>query len=163
MILPAALLVGVSVWFAGQRHFGVGVLLFKECDKVLGVGFVEGIVARFLVAIAALLWLLIWINVLPDKKLPSKGGLITQIGQNTMTVFLLHVFVRQILKWGAHVHHFALFENDGYIYVGIMLVIALVCIYLFSRPVVAKAYDKSMYFLYLPFGKAFEYLRKVVK
>ena len=163
MILPAALLVGVSVWFAGQRHFGVGVLLFKECDKVLGVGFVEGIVARFLVAIAALLWLLIWINVLPDKKLPSKGGLITQIGQNTMTVFLLHVFVRQILKWGAHVHHFALFEYDGYIYVGIMLVIALVCIYLFSRPVVAKAYDKSMYFLYLPFGKAFEYLRKVVK
>lgn len=163
MILPAAALIAATIWYAGQRHFGVGVLLFKECNEELGISFVEGIVARFIVAVAALVWLALWINLLPDHKLPSKGGLITQIGQNTMTVFLLHVFVRQVIKWGAHTKQFALFDQGGYIYVGIMLIFAVACVYLFSRPVVAKAYDKSMHFLYLPFGKAFEYLRKVVK
>ena len=163
MILPAAGLLWLSIWFGHQRRFSVGILLFKECNQELGVGFVEGVASRLLVALAALLWLVIWINVLPNKKFPSKGGLITQIGQNTMTVFLLHVFVRQILKWAGHKQHFAILSYDGYIYVLLMLVLALACVYLFSRPAVAKAYDKAMHFLYLPFGKAFAYFGKVVK
>lgn len=159
MILPMAVLVGISIWLSWTERFSVGLLLFKNCNNALHISFVEGIAARVLVGFAALIWLAIWFNLLPDKKLPAKGGLISQIGQNTMTVFLMHVFVRQILKWASR-QDFALLAPGGFIYVGVMLIIALACVYLFSRPIVAKAYDKSMHFLYKPFGKAYEFMVK---
>lgn len=153
MIVPSAGLVCLSVWYAGQKEYDVELLLFKDCNEELGIDFLEGVVIRALVGLAALTWLVIWIDVLPDKKFPSKGGLITQLGQNTMTVFLLHVFVRQILKWAGHKRDFAILSHDGWIYVLLMLALALACVYLFSRPIVVKAYDKSMQFLYKPFEK----------
>lgn len=160
MILPAAALLGLSIWFGWQKTYPTDVLLLKECNEVLGLSFTEGLVIRLIVGVAALTWLAIWINVLPDKITPKRSGLISQIGQNTMTVFLLHIFVRQILKWASHYKHFAIFSHGGWIYAGLMLVIALACVYLFSRPVVVKVYDKCMHYLYLPFGKFFAWLKK---
>ncbi len=159
MLIPLAGMIGVSIWCGSKKHFALGYLLFKNSSESLHISFTEGVLARFLVALAALMWLAIWINLLSDKKIPPKGGLISQIGQNTMTVFLLHVFVRQIMKWAGR-QDFALLSCGGWIYVGVILAIALACVYVFSRPAVAKAYDKSMHFLYKPFGKAYEFMIK---
>ena len=159
MLIPMAVLVGASIWFSRQSRIGVWVLMFKSSNESLNISFAESVLARFVVAVAALLWLVIWFNLMPNTKLPSKGGLISQIGQNTMTVFLLHVFVRQLVKM-ANRQDFILLAPGGWIYVGIILVLALLCVYLFSRPIVAKAYDKSMHFIYKPFGKAYEFMVK---
>ena len=159
MLLPMAALVGLSVWYAGQDRFSPELLLFRFNNGTLDISFAEGVIARLLIGLAALIWLAIWINLLPNTKLPAKGGLISQIGQNTMTVFLLHIFVRLVLKWAGQLD-VALLSHGGWIYVGVILVIALACVYVFSRPAVAKAYDKTMHFLYKPFGKAYEFVVK---
>lgn len=160
MILPAAELLTLSIWFGCQETYTTDVLLLKECNEVLGVSFAEGLLIRLIVGVAALTWLAVLINVLPDKITPRDSGLISQIGQNTMTVFLLHIFVRQILKWASHYKHLDILNLGGWFYVGLMLAIALACVYLFSRPIVVKVYDKFMYYLYLPFGKFFGFLKK---
>ena len=160
IFLMMAILVAISIWYAGQRNYVIGALLFKNCYAELGIQFFDGVLTRFVVGMAALVWLAIWINLLPNSKLPRKGGLISQIGQNTMTVFLLHVFVRQILKWAGR-QDFAILSPGGFVYVLVMLVLSLACVYVFSRPVVAKAYDKSMHVLYIPFGKIFSYIGKI--
>lgn len=158
-ILPIALLLAFSIWFGCQKQFDVELLLLKDSDAHLGIGFVEGLIARAVVVLVSLGWLGVCIVLLPDRKLPSKGGLITQIGQNTMTVFLLHVFVRQLIKW-ANRMELPILQPGGAVHVLLMLAVALACLYLFSRPPVVKAYDKAMAFLYKPFGKLYSIVVK---
>ena len=158
-ILPIAMLLAFSIWYGCQKSFSIDLLLLKDSDVHLGIGFAEGFIARIVVFVVSMMWLAVCIILLPDRKLPSKGGLITQIGQNTMTVFLLHVFVRQVIKW-ANRQDLLILEPGGVVHVLLMLAVALACLYLFSRPPVVKAYDKAMAFLYKPFGKLYSIVVK---
>ena len=148
MLIPAAALIYASHYYACQKDYSVDLLLLKESYADQGVSITEEMIVRVIVLIASLLWLAVWINWLPNKRLP----VITVIGQNTMTVFLLHIFVRYIMKWRG-LRNLTMIEEGDIVYCLIVMVIALICVYFFSRPIVAKCYDRFMHILYMPIEK----------
>ncbi|MDO4869002.1 MAG: acyltransferase family protein [Bacillota bacterium] len=143
MIIPAAALLYLSNQYACQKDYSVDLLLLKSNYIDQGASLTEDMMARLIVLIASLLWLAIWINWMPNKRLP----VISVIGQNTMTVFLLHIFVRYVMKWRG-LRELTMIDEGDIVYCLIIMGIAMICVYLFSRPIVAKAYDRSMHFLY---------------
>ena len=162
MAALGAVLIALMAVFACQR-VGTGILMMKNDYHQIGWTNVEGLLGRLAVGIVALACIAVLLNLLPDRKLPGKGGLISQIGQNTMTVFLLHIFVRYLVKWCTK-QDYGIFTNGGVLYCLAALILALICVYLFSRPIVAKAFDTVMHALYWPFGKTYAFLKsRIVK
>ncbi|MBQ6496508.1 MAG: hypothetical protein IJI74_04990 [Firmicutes bacterium] len=168
MIIVGAVLVALSAVCGCFRHFGTGVLMMKNCYHAIHLSIPEGLILRLAVGIAALASIAVLINLLPDRKLPAKGGLISQIGQNTMTVFLLHVAVRYLVKWYTKqdfsiIGAGEIIHSGGILYCLFMLILALIVVYIFSRPIVAKVYDTVMHYLYWPFGTAYGWIKERIR
>lgn len=106
----------------------------------LGLGNLEGIGYRVLFFIVALGWIITLLILSPKKK-----TWLVPIGQNTMSVYILHIFIRYFLK-ATH-----LLDGQGiWMYVSLILS-TFISVWLFSRPIVAKAYDKGVHTLYFGF------------
>lgn len=82
----------------------------------------------------------------------SKKNFITLIGQNTITVYILHLFVARYID-------FVLEEKGMFVDIGKMtyavavLIISIIITYLFSRPIVVRIYNGFMNIIYKVFLK----------
>ena len=144
--LTLACLIVFSALDAHYRLIPVDMMHLKNDYSLYGMGPLEGMLVRLILLIVAAGWIIVIIGLTPDRQLP-----ISRIGQYTMTIFLFHIPVRYIIKkvsipFGGTV--------AGYL---IVLLCALACMYLFSRPAVKRVYDRVMDSIYdllaLPFRK----------
>lgn len=131
---------------AHYRLIPVDMMHLKKNYSIYGMEPVEGMLVRLILLLVAAGWIIVIIGLTPDRKLP-----VSSIGQYTMTIFLFHIPVRYIIK-KVSIPFGGTFA--GYL---IVLLCALVCMYLFSRPAVNKVYNKIIDTIYnvlaLPYHK----------
>ncbi len=97
------------------------------------IGNIEGMLLRLLMGIISILWIIILINLIPDRKVS-----VSEIGQHTLPIFVLHIPIRYLIQ------EFGLpIENDLLICVS-CAIITSVTVYLLSRPMTHKIYDSIM-------------------
>ena len=162
--LVLAACVAFSWWYGTQTTFEIGLLHLKKSCFSYSAGILELTLMRLVLGVLALAWIFAYLNLIPDKPIGPKKVtrtigpdgeeiiktrfLISEIGQNTMTVYLLHIFLRYVVKgYGPKVFaHFDMLGDLGY-YLVIFAMVAI-CVYVFSRPPVARVYDKIIDFVY---------------
>ncbi|HHX11850.1 MAG TPA: hypothetical protein GX731_03440, partial [Clostridiales bacterium] len=64
-----------------------------------------------------------------------KKGILSRLGANTMTVYILHLFTIPVLD------KFNILEDKPYLYIIYSILVSLLIAYLYSRPFVVKGYD----------------------
>lgn len=72
--------------------FGSLVALFQKCSYAAAPSVWQG---RVLILVAAVLWIKFLLGVIPDRRIP----IITDIGKNTLGIFLLHGFVVKLYAY----------------------------------------------------------------
>ena len=95
-----------------------------------GLSDLEGIAVRIFLSVLALLWIFVFINLLPSKK-----TFLTKIGQNTMPVYVFHIIIRYLIKDMSQFH-----ASNAPTYI-LLALLALASVWLLSRAPVAKAYQ----------------------
>ncbi|MDF3001987.1 MAG: hypothetical protein K0Q48_2106 [Bacillota bacterium] len=102
-----------------------------------GLGNFEGVAIRLLLSVVSIIWIMIFINLLPRRK-----TFFAVIGQNTMTVYILHIIIRYFVK--AIEFPF----DDSSISFLLLAVLAVLSVWFFSRPSAAALYHRIMEGLY---------------
>lgn len=108
----------------------------KNSYGATGLGNLEGMAVRLLLSAVSIAWIMIFINLLPRKK-----TFLVVIGQNTMTVYVLHIVIRYFVK------AFGFPFDDGVSFL-LLAVLAVLSVWLFSRPFTAALYHHIMNGLY---------------
>lgn len=141
VILLMAVLTGVCV-FEGFRSFNMEALLMRMPIAEYGASPEEYLITRAGLFAVASGWIVVFINLMPAGR-----TILTNLGQRTMTVYLLHIFVRNLLKF-YHVPY----EGTVWYYI-IILGLIISSLYLFSRPAVDRAYSRILDLIYSPVEK----------
>lgn len=130
-------LLGISYYLAFAVDIPVGFYLLKTTAADVGITWYEDMIMRVVVLGLSTLWIILMLNILPTKK-----NYLTYIGMNTMPVYILHLFVRYIVKdYG--------FPNPSpIVYYTCVIGGASLCTIVFSSPPIAKLYDKILDSLY---------------
>lgn len=131
------ILFGFAVYMANYGDLSLSAWYFKSWYGSLDLSFIEGIGIRLLLSIIAMAWIAIFINLVPKEK-----NLLTGIGQNTLTVYVLHIVVRYLIKdfgW--------IFEQDMLSYF-FLITIAMISTWYFSKQAVVNWYKGLMNGLY---------------
>ncbi len=102
----------------------------KDGYKDYQVGNIEGMFLRLCIGIISLLWILILINLTPDRKLST-----SEIGQHTLPIFVLHIPLRYLIQEVG-----IPLENDFLICMS-CAIITSVTVYFLSRPCVHRIYN----------------------
>lgn len=92
---------------------------------------VEHMLYRILIYATALLMIFALIIITSDKK-----SFLTNVGQNTVTVYILHLFTVPLLE------KLEILYDRPYFYLIYSIAITAIICYIYSRPVVKKIYDK---------------------
>lgn len=129
----AILLIAASTLVAEFDLIPVEMWHLKDSYSVYDLSNIEGILVRLIMLLMTVAWLFVIISLTPDKKI-----YISDIGAMTVTIFVCHLPIRNILKYVS-----IPFQNSFMVY-GSCILLALVVIYLFSRPCVFNAYNKMM-------------------
>lgn len=108
----------------------------KNSYEATGLGNLEGMAVRLLLSIISIAWIMIFINLLPRRK-----TFLAVIGQNTMTVYVLHIIIRYFVKAFG-------FPFDDDISFLLLAALAITSVWLFSRPFTASLYQRIMDGLY---------------
>lgn len=137
VVVLLILLTAFSVYMGYDNRITVEMWLFRDSYATYGFGYIEGMLIRLMIAIVSCGWLVVWINLLPEKE-----TFLSVIGQRTMTVYLLHIPIRYIIKWSGVIGH------GNFVYYGIIFAAAIATIFVFSRKSVDKAYSKALDFIY---------------
>lgn len=87
---------------------------------------------RMLLLLCAFTWIFLLLYVIPNKKLPF----ITNLGQNTLSVFLLHGFIVKLAK------HHALFIYSEPANLLLAISLSLIIILLFGNPLIAGLFRR---------------------
>ncbi|MBR0596326.1 acyltransferase family protein [Sinanaerobacter chloroacetimidivorans] len=106
---------------------------FKSSYGSTGLTNFQGVLIRILLSVIAVGWIFIFINLIPHKK-----TILTGIGQNTMTVYILHIIIRYVIKDSGFY-----FGQDSFSYL-ILILLSVVSVWVFSRPMVSEAYHTIM-------------------
>ncbi len=94
-------------------------------------------VIRMALCIVSLGWLVVLINLIPNRKLFCTG-----IGQRTMTVYICHIPIRYLIEEMN-------LPGDGNVFTYVLSFgLAIISICIFSRPVLHTAYHAIIDFLY---------------
>lgn len=94
------------------------------------IGNIQGMFFRLVMGVIALLWIMILLNLIPNKK-----GMASEIGKHTLPIFVLHIPIRYILQeLGLPI------END-FLICSVCAILTSVTVYVLSRPAVHKFYD----------------------
>lgn len=109
----------------------------KNSYGATGLGNLEGAAIRLLLSAISLVWIIIFINLLPRR-----NTFLAMIGQNTMTVYILHIIIRYFVKAFGFP-----FDNSGVSFL-LLAVLAVLSVWLFSRPLAAALYHHFMDKLY---------------
>jgi fucose 4-O-acetylase-like acetyltransferase len=88
---------------------------------------------RIILYLIAFCMILVLINLVSMKK-----TFLSYVGRNTMTVYVLHLFVIPILE------KFELLKDRPYLYLIYSVIMTAVLVFLFTRGVVRRAYDSVM-------------------
>ena len=136
LLLLAGLLV-FSFLTAYTNVIPVEMWHLKDGYSIYHLSDAMGMVIRALLGIVSLGWLVILINLLPNRKLFCTG-----IGQRTMTVYICHIPIRYLIEKID-------LPGDGNVFMYILSFgLAVASIYLFSRPALHTAYHAIIDFLY---------------
>ena len=126
--------------------------LMRRPISEYGVTAPDYLLTRVQLLVEAAGWIVVFINMMPRKRTPLSG-----LGQRTMTVYLLHIFIRNLLKF-----YNVPFEGTVWYYI-IVIGLVISSLYLFSRPAVDRAYNRIIDLLYRPFDWVVQLVRKVGK
>lgn len=132
-----ALLIGISVYIACKGLFPVEALYMKAPYASTGLDNYEGIAVRIAISLISIAWMVVFINLTPKHK-----TFFSAVGQKTMTIYVMHIVVRYVVKgFGGY------FEQDVFSYM-ILISAAVISIWIFSRPAADRAYQKFINPLY---------------
>jgi fucose 4-O-acetylase-like acetyltransferase len=132
-----ALLIGACSYIAFSRAFPITALYMKSSYASTHLSVSHGIIVRIVIYLLAMAWIFVFVSITPKAKTILSG-----IGLNTMPVYILHIIMRYAVKsMGEH------FGQDIPSYL-ILIVAALLSVWLFSRPPVAKWYDRTIDIIY---------------
>lgn len=82
----------------------------------------------------------IGITLVLHKLVPNKETFLTKIGRNSMTVYLLHIYITEIIK--KFVKHYDLFKGQPYLFLIFVLIIAFTLAFILSRDPITKYLNK---------------------
>lgn len=135
--LAMAGLLAVSVLIAFKNPFPLEALYMKSSYWATGLSWMEGVLARVAIFGLSTAWILVFLNLASKKRTFLSG-----IGQSTMTVYVLHIIIRYLIKF-----YGGLFGQDVLSYLGLTAA-AVLSLWLFSRPQVVMGYQNFMDGLY---------------
>ena len=148
-VLGAVLLaVSCVLAFFGDQ-FPVGYFLLKSPAVELGMVWYWDILGRFMIFFLACGWIILMFNILP-----SKNNYVSYVGRNTMTIYILHLIVRYLVKKNGI--SFGIFPDNVVVYYLSIFVLAGLCVFVLSLKPVVKLYDFVVEGLY----KVFKWLLK---
>lgn len=108
-------------------------LLFRSPGAFYGLAWYQDISGRILIGAATLSIMTVLLNRMPDR--PS---FLTRIGQNTMPLYIFHLFIRYLVKvWGVP-------SFNPVLYYGIILVLWIGTILIFTSNPSIRLYDRIM-------------------
>lgn len=142
-------LVGINVLLAYKCPVSVEFYLLRGPGAAFGLTWYVDILMRIADFIIPCLWIVLMLNILPKGK-----NYLTYVGMNTMSVYILHLIVRQLVK------KFDLPDPNMFVYYICLFGLASLCVVVFSSPPVSKGYNWLFDFLY---DKVYLNLKKFVK
>ncbi len=136
-LVLAVVLVGINVALAYFQVVPVEFYLLRGPGDPLGLSWYMDILMRIVDFILPCGWIVLMLNIMPKGK-----SYLSYVGRNTMSVYILHLIVRQILK------KYGLPALTAASYYGWVFGLASLCVLVFSSPPVSRAYDWFFDFLY---------------
>lgn len=122
---------GISAYLTTVEGFKKSVLFLR--DPYPQDDEINGLLMRVAIYIIAAAMIGAFINLTSTKK-----TWYTEIGSNTLTVYIIHLFIVIILE------KFEILNDHPMLYIPYAIVMSIVIVYLCSRPVVRKCYDYIM-------------------
>ncbi len=136
-VLLFAGLIGFALFLSQTGVIPLESFLYKASYGSTGLSNLEGVTIRILLSIISMLWVVVFLALVPRKR-----TLLTTIGQNTMTIYVLHIVIRYSIKGlGYHI-------GTGVMAYMILFAITILTVWALSRPKVAKFYQEFMGILY---------------
>lgn len=132
--LLAAVLVGCSCFLAFCTKMPVAFYLLKCPSCELGTNWFFDIVFRLFVFALACGWIILMVNILPNKK-----NYVAYVGMNTMPIYILHLIVRYEVKKRSI--FLGIFPENPVLYYILIFGLASLCVFVFSSKPVVKGYD----------------------
>lgn len=148
-VILAIVLVGINVVLAYWGPVRVEFYLLRGPGASFGVSWWLDILMRIVDFILPCAWIVLMLNILPKGK-----NYLTYVGMNTMSVYILHLIVRQVVK------KYDLPDPNMFVYYLCLFGLASLCVVVFSSPPVSKAYNWFFDFLY---EKGYLNLKRFVK
>ena len=136
-VLTVIILIAFSVFMSNYNAIPLSAWYFKTAYINISLNNLEGTGVRILLAIVAICWIGVFLILTPKKK----TWLVT-VGQNTLSVYILHIVIRYIVMANG------IFDGQEWLTYLMILAAAVISVWVFSRPKVAKAYEKFMDFFY---------------
>ncbi len=137
VLLPLLLILPAFGGIIAYTGLGWSSILFKRPYADEGLTALQGLLERSSLMAIAFAWIIIFLALMPRTK-----TILSTVGQGTMTVFVLHIIVRYGIK---ATQIFG--QQNSYSYFCLLLSAACVT-WLFSRPVVVRAYGYTLYLSY---------------
>jgi fucose 4-O-acetylase-like acetyltransferase len=136
--LVLATLICISVSIAFLHLFPLSALYMKAAYGATGLIWYHGIATRTSILLISAVWIFVFINLVPRKR-----TFLVSIGQNTMTIYVLHIIIRYIIKYYGYY-----FGQDILSYL-ILTAATVLSVWMFSRLVFVKLYRVFTDTLYL--------------
>lgn len=128
-------LTAISCFLAfAVKQLPVGFYLLKEPAVKLGIPWYWDIAGRILVFLLACGWILLMINILPNKK-----NFVAYVGMNTMPVYIFHLIVRYLVKENGIT--FGILPDHWLVYYLMIFGLASLCVVVFTTKPVIWLYD----------------------
>lgn len=134
------LLIGLVVFsgfMAYTESLPLSTWFFKSSYESLGISNLSGMLVRSGLLLTALAWIVVFINLLPDKK-----TWYSDIGMHTMSIYALHLTFRHLIQ-AANTDF-----GGGILSYLVPLALVAVSVWVFSRPVISNSYNHVMDSLY---------------
>ena len=132
--LLAVVLTGCSCFLAFCTKMPVAFYLLKCPASELGTSWFFDIVFRIFVFFLACGWIILMLNILPNKK-----NYVAYVGMNTMPIYILHLIVRYEVKKRSI--FLGIFPENQVLYYILIFGLASLCVLVFSSKPVVKGYD----------------------
>ena len=130
-------LIAFSGFMAYTKALPLSTWFFKSSYESIGISNLNGMLIRSGLLLIALAWIVVFINLLPDKE-----TWYTNIGMHTMSIYALHLTFRHLIQAS---------DTDfggGILSYIVPLVLVAVSVWIFSRPAVANTYNYVIDSLY---------------
>lgn len=133
VILLATAFAAIVGLYCFVLPYSSGFLLLRSPGAAYGLAWYQDLGGRVVIGAATLMMMTILLNRMPDR-----SCFLTHIGRNTMPLYILHLFVRYLVKaWGVP-------AANPFIHYGTILILWAASILLFTSKPVIRLYDGFM-------------------